>query len=429
MMPISPLDGRYAAQVDAQRPYCTEEALFRARCAVEIQWLFVCLGKKLKSKQRAAMEQIVEKFSAKDAEAIRAFEKITRHDVKAVEYFLRTKLEKIPGGKEHLPFLHFALTSEDVNNLAYGILVHGALKNVLIPSLQSISKDLQRLAKRWNTTTLLSLTHGQPATPTTVGKELQVFVDRLDRQLMQLKGFRMQGKFGGAVATYAAHKAAYPEIDWEKLGKTFVKSLGLTPLAHATQINPHDDVAELSHMLVRISTILLDCSRDHWLYIMRGVFKQRVVRGEVGSSTMPHKVNPIDFENAEGNLGLGIALFHHFAEKLPVSRLQRDLSDSTVLRNVGVAFGYLLLAVRSLERGLSRIDLNRSAVARELEDHPEVHAEAIQMVLRRHGVSDAYEQLKKLTRGEKITLKQLTEFVEQLELPKGEKARLKQMLQ
>ncbi|MEK7563243.1 MAG: lyase family protein, partial [Patescibacteria group bacterium] len=254
------------------------------------------------------------------------------------------------------------------------------------------------------------------------------FADRLERQLDQLKKFRMQGKLGGAVGTFSAHAAAYPDVDWPRFGTRFIRSLGLIPLSATTQINPHDDIAELSHLLCRINTILLDFSRDGWLYISRGVFKQRVVAGEVGSSTMPHKVNPIDFENAEGNLGLSTALFTHFAEKLPVSRLQRDLSDSTVQRNIGVAFGYHMLALKSLTRGLSKLSLDRSAVRRELEAHPEVIAEAIQTVLRKHGVSEAYEKLKKLTRGEKVTKEILWDYIEELPIPRGERERLLKML-
>ncbi|MEK7218444.1 MAG: lyase family protein, partial [Patescibacteria group bacterium] len=274
---------------------------------------------------------------------------------------------------------------------------------------------------------LLSLTHGQPATPTTAGKEFLVFADRLDRQIAQLRAFRMQGKLGGAVGNFAAHKAAYPDVHWERFRAQFVKGLGLTPLAHTTQINPHDDLAELSHLFFRVNTILLDYCRDMWLYISRGVFRQKAVAGEVGSSTMPHKVNPIDFENAEGNLGLANALFGHFASKLPVSRLQRDLSDSTVQRNLGVAFGYHLLAIRSIERGLKKVTLDRAVLKRELADHPEVLAEAVQTLLRKHGVPGAYEKLKTLTRGEKVTREKLLHFVEGLPLTREEKARLKAM--
>ncbi|MDD5751036.1 MAG: adenylosuccinate lyase [Candidatus Peribacteraceae bacterium] len=432
MQHLSPLDGRYRSKTAALRPFFSEEALMRARVCVELRY-FIALADepgvrdfpRLKGKQIRAIDALFERFSLKDALAIQAIEKKTNHDVKAVEYFLRAKLERISGLKHYASFLHFALTSEDVNNLAYGILISQSLKEVIIPALRRVLGDLRRLERAGKRVQLLSLTHGQPATPTTVGKEFAVFADRLERQMDQLKTFRMQGKFGGAVGTYAAHSVAYPDVAWETFGKKFVRSLGLMPLAHATQINPHDDIAELSHILQRINTILLDCSRDLWMYISRGVFKQRVIAGEVGSSTMPHKVNPIDFENAEGNLGLSTALFTHFAEKLPVSRLQRDLSDSTVQRSIGSAFGYHLLAVSSLLKGLSKISMDRSVIRRELDDHPEVLADAIQILLRKHGIADAYERLKKLTRGAKVTRASLLAFTDSLPLSKAEKERLK----
>ncbi|MDD5469786.1 MAG: adenylosuccinate lyase [Candidatus Peribacteraceae bacterium] len=428
---LSPLDGRYARSVGALQSHFSEQALIRARLEVEIRY-FIALGAqreirqlpKLKAAQEKALLQLVEKFSERDAREVKKIEQRTNHDVKAVEYFLRRKMERVPGLKKHAEFVHFGLTSEDVNNLAYGLMVHGALRTVIHPALKSLHSDLQRLAKRWTRVQMLSLTHGQPATPTTLGKEFQVFADRLQRQLLQSKSFKMQGKFGGAVGNYAAVKIAYPEVQWEAFGKKFIRSLGLAPLEHTTQINPHDDLAELSHLIHRIDTILLDFSRDAWLYISRGIFRQRVVKGEVGSSTMPHKVNPIDFENAEGNLGIANALFSHFAEKLPVSRLQRDLSDSTVQRNIGVAFGYHLLAVASLRKGIQKLELNRRRVQEELEEHPEVMAEAIQILLRKHGVPHAYERLKAFTRGRDITVEQLHTFIKSLPLPSAEKQRL-----
>jgi adenylosuccinate lyase len=433
--PLSPLDGRYASSVDALRHWFSEEALFRARVEVELRY-FIALSDvpvvrqlpKIGGAKRKVLLRIVERFSDRDVATIRRFEKTTKHDVKAVEYFLKEKLSRVPGMKKKSEFLHFGLTSEDVNNLAYGILIHEALADVLRPAMQSLVAELRSMGNRWKKVPMLSLTHGQPATPTTVGKEFLVFVERLERQLEELKRLRMHGKFGGAVGTFSAHKTAYPEVAWERFGERFVRSLGLIPLRYTTQINPHDDLAELSHVLVRINTILLNCSRDMWLYISRGVFKQRVVAGEVGSSTMPHKVNPIDFENAEGNMGLSTALFTHFAEKLPVSRLQRDLSDSTVQRNIGVAFGHHVLAVHALERGLRKLSLDTAAVRAELDAHPEVFAEAIQTVLRKHGVAGAYEKLKKLTRGAAVTKKQLIAFVKELPIPAGERKRLWLML-
>lgn len=431
---LSPLDGRYASSVDTLRPYFSEEALMHARVEVEIEY-FIALSAlpdvrelRLNAAQKKALRIIITRFSDRDITEIKRIEVRTRHDVKAVEYYLQERCSKIPGLKDKISFLHFGLTSEDVNNLAYGILIHCALENIIRPGIKTMTNAIARMARSWSRIPLLSLTHGQPATPTTVGKEFQVFAERLERQLGQLKRFRMQGKLGGSVGTFSAHAAAYPDVDWPKFSARFIRSLGLIPLSATTQINPHDDIAELSHLLCRINTILLDFSRDSWFYISRGVFKQKIVPGEVGSSTMPHKVNPIDFENAEGNLGLSNALFMHFAEKLPVSRLQRDLSDSTVQRNIGVAFGYHILALHSLIRGLHKLSLDRMAVRHELEAHPEVIAEAIQTVLRKHGVTGAYEKLKKLTRGEKVTKEILWDYINDLPIPKGERERLLQML-
>jgi adenylosuccinate lyase len=432
---LSPLDGRYASSLDPLRPFFTEESLLKARVEVEILY-FIALSevtevrqlKKVNSAQRKALMAIIDRFGDRDVAEIKKIEAKTRHDVKAVEYYLKARFAKISGLKSAAEFLHFALTSEDINNLSYGILIHRALNDVLRPALKSVHSQLLRMGKGWSKIPLLSLTHGQPATPTTVGKEMMVFADRLERQIAQLKNFRMQGKLGGAVGTFSAHRAAYPDVDWPKFGARFVRSLGLEPLLHTTQINPHDDLAELSHLFMRCNTIILDYSRDMWFYISRGVFKQKVVAGEVGSSTMPHKVNPIDFENAEGNLGLSSALFGHFSEKLPISRLQRDLSDSTVQRNIGVAFGYHLLALRSLARGMSKVTLDTKAVRKELDAHPEVIAEAIQTVLRKYGVSGAYEKLKKLTRGAQVTADQLREYIEGLPIPAADRKRLIEMM-
>ena len=434
MQSLSPLDGRYRSKTEVLRPFFSEEALIRYRVLVEVRYFQALAAnpqvhdlKKLNASQQKALEKLLSNFSLAEAKKVKAIEKKTNHDVKAVEYYLKDKMGAIPGLKKQTEFVHFGLTSEDVNNLAYGLMVHAALKEVIRPELKRTISTLSGLAKRWSKIDLLSLTHGQPATPTTIGKELMVFVDRLQRQEQQLKAFTMQGKFGGAVANYAAHRAAYPKVKWEAFGHKFVRSLGLDPMQHSTQINPHDDLAELSHILQRINTIFLDLSRDMWSYISRGVFQQRVIAGEVGSSTMPHKVNPIDFENAEGNFGLSSALFLHLATKLPVSRLQRDLSDSTVQRNIGVAFGHHTLAVSSLQKGLSKISVNQKAVKKELEEHPEVLAEAIQMVLRKNGVQGAYEKLKKLTRGEKVTRADIKSFIESLTLPASEKKRLRKI--
>lgn len=435
MQPLSPLDGRYARKVDALRSFFTEEALMRARVFVEISYFAALADEKgipelkaLTAREKKAMQALVDEFDDKEAEKIRAIEKKTNHDVKAVEYYLRQELQKIVGAKFKHEFLHFALTSEDVNNLAYGVLISDAIRKALRPELQAVITALRAIAGPNMKRGMLSLTHGQPATPTTLGKEMMVFVERLERQRDALVGFRMCGKFGGAVGTYAAHRSAYPDLNWEAFGRKFIKSLKLDPLAFTTQINPHDDVAELSHIYVRINTILIDLSRDIWSYISRGVFGQRVIAGEVGSSTMPHKVNPIDFENAEGNLGLSSALFSHFAEKLPISRLQRDLSDSTVQRNIGVAFGYHFLALASLQKGLGKLTVNREALAEELRAHPEVMTEAVQTVMRKNGFGDAYERMKTLSRGKRLTWEDLRNFVEKLDIRKEDKKRLLELL-
>ncbi len=435
MQPLSPLDGRYSKQTECLRAFFTEEALMRARIFVELSYFAALADEKgipelkaLSSSQKKAIQQIVDDFDEKEAAKVREVEKKTNHDVKAIEYYLRNELTRIGGAKFKTEFLHFALTSEDVNNLAYGILIQDAIKSVLRPELTALIATLHALGASQKNRRMLSLTHGQPATPTTLGKEIEVFVERLMRQRDQLSHFRMQGKFGGAVGNYFAHESAYPDVNWRVLGKRFVKSLGLLPIENSTQINPHDDLAELSHVTVRINTILIGLSRDIWMYISRGVFLQRVIEGEVGSSTMPHKVNPIDFENAEGNLGLSSALFTHFAEKLPISRLQRDLSDSTVQRNFGVAFGYHVLALASLRKGLSKLSVDTAMLKEELASHPEVLTEAIQTVMRKNGMSDAYEQMKKLSRGKKISIGDLRTFVSGLKIAAADRKNLLKIL-
>lgn len=435
MQALSPLDGRYASKVDALRPFFSEEALMRARIYIEISYFgALCEEKNIKelkplnARQKKALQEIIDNFDDKAAAAVREFEKVTNHDVKAIEYYVRKEIEKGAGLKIRTEFIHFGLTSEDVNNLAYGHLIHDAIKRVLKPELQAVIATLRTMAAAQKNTTLLSLTHGQPATPSTLGKEIMVFVERLERMRDDLATFKMQGKFGGAVGTYMAHKAAYPDVNWEVFGRKFIKSLGLIPLTSTTQINPHDDIAELSHLYMRIDTVFIDLCRDIWMYISRGVFKQRVVKTETGSSTMPHKVNPIDFENAEGNFGLANALFGHFADKLPISRLQRDLSDSTVQRNIGVAFGYHILSLKSLQKGLKKLSVDSARIKEELDTHPEIYTEAIQTVMRRNGFQDAYEQMKALSRGQKVTIEKLREFVEKLQISGRDKNALLKIL-
>jgi len=431
MQMLSPLDGRYRDKISALCPYFSEEALNKYRLQVEIAY-FIALSKEkgiaqlpaLSARQEKHLLAIIEKYDDKDAAEIKKIEKVTNHDVKAVEYFLKKKMEKISGLKKYTEFVHFGLTSEDVNNLSYGLMINSALKMSIIPDAMSYIAQIKKIAMSNANVTMLSLTHGQPATATTMGKEMMVFVDRLSRQIEQMKAFSMQGKFGGAVGNYSAHMAAYPKFKWEAFGKKFMKSLGLDPLIHTTQINPHDDIAEISHILFRFNTISIDFSRDIWSYISRGIFTQKVIKGEVGSSTMPHKVNPIDFENGEGNLGLSNALFSHFAEKLPISRLQRDLSDSTVQRSIGTAFGYHALALSSLNKGIGKLLLNKKIIQCELDAHPELLAEAVQTVLRKHGVKGAYEKMKELTRGETVTKEDFAAFVQKVKIPEEDKKHL-----
>lgn len=428
---LSPLDGRYRAKLGALASYFSEEALNQFRLEVEIRY-FIALSKetgiaqlpRVSAKQEKALLSILNKYDTKEAAAIKKIEATTNHDVKAVEYYLKRKIEKISGLKKYTEFVHFGLTSEDVNNLSYGLMVNSALKDEVIPAAAAYIADIKKIATANKSVAMLSLTHGQPATASTMGKEMMVFVDRLNRQLLQMKAFSMQGKFGGAVGNYSAHKAAYPKFKWEAFGQKFMKSLGLDPLKNTTQINPHDDIAEISHIMFRFNTISIDCSRDIWSYISRGIFKQKVIKGEVGSSTMPHKVNPIDFENGEGNMGLSNALFSHFAEKLPISRMQRDLSDSTVQRSIGAAFGYHAIAIAALRKGMNKLLLNKKVVQKELDDHPELLAEAVQTVLRKHGVKGAYEKMKELTRGATVTKEDFANFVKKVKIPEEDKKHL-----
>lgn len=427
---IGPLDGRYRDDVAALAAYSSEAALFRYRVRVEIEYLIflsransVGFVPALDAQQQASLRMLYRQFTDADALAIAAWDRKVNHDVKAVEYWLRERCDDLGLGawKEAI---HFALTSEDVNNLSYGLLVRDARDEVLLPALGRILDMLRALADREAATPMLARTHGQPATPTTFGKEINVFFFRLRRAIADLTSVRLTGKLNGATGTFAAQHAALPKVDWIKFSRAFVRSLDLEPVLLTTQIEPHDSLAALCDALKRVNGILLDLSQDLWRYISDGYLAQAPKAGEVGSSTMPHKVNPIDFENAEGNLGLSNAMLEHFARKLPVSRLQRDLSDSTVLRNLGPAFGYSLLAYQRMLKGLGKVAVRPEVLRAELAAHPEVLAEAIQTILRRAGYPEPYEALKRLTRGRALTAEDLAAFIDELEVAAEVKAEL-----
>lgn len=424
LLAISPLDGRYADKLDALRPILSEFGLIRNRVEVEVRWLEslsaaaeITEVPALSDSGRAHLQALLSDFSTKDAASIRQIEARTNHDVKAVEYWLKNRLGSHPELAELLEFVHFACTSEDINNLSYALMLRDTRKDILLPRIDELIAALRALAGQHAEQPMLSRTHGQPATPTTLGKEIANVGARLVRERDRLAAVEILGKANGAVGSYAAHQVAYPERDWEAHSEAFVSSLGLTLNPMTTQIEPHDWIAELFHCLIRIHTIELDFARDVWSYISIGYFKQRVIEGEVGSSTMPHKINPIDFENAEGNLGLASAVLGHLAEKLPVSRWQRDLSDSTALRNMGVGIGHGVLAIASLLRGLGKLEADSVRMAADLDANYAVLSEAIQTVMRRHGIEEPYEKLKALTRGQEITSETLRAFVDELELP------------
>ena len=405
-------------------------ALMRYRLMVEVEY-FIALGKEkglkevrnFSSDEQKKLRSLYENFSLGDASAIKKIESVTNHDVKAIEYFFKKKLSKT-SLKKYNEFIHFALTSEDVNNLSYSLMWRDGLKNVYLPALLDVQKTLNSFAKKNKNQAMLSLTHGQSATPTTVGKEIAVFVSRLKRQAEQLKKHKLLGKFGGATGTWGAHDIAYPNVNWLNFSKKFISSLGLEPNLVTTQIESHDSLAESFHIIERINTILLDFTRDTWMYISRGIFGQKKKAGEIGSSAMPHKINPIQFENAEGNLGIANSYLSHLAEKLPVSRMQRDLTDSTVLRNQGMPLAHSLLACKNILKGMGRLTVNKVKLNEELNNHWEVLAEAIQTVLRRAGHDKPYEKLKELTRGQKITKEDMTEFIKNLKIPETDKDRL-----
>lgn len=429
---LSPVDGRYQDRVGALRQYFTELGLIRLRVRVEIAWLQALAAEpllpefpSLSPEMETALEAIVSAFSEVDGARVKAIEAKTNHDVKAVEYFLREKLPPHPQTDVLTGFIHFACTSEDINNVCHALMLVESREHVMLPALDALIARLRAMAHELAGVAMLARTHGQPATPTTLGKELANVVHRLDEARAQLERITLKAKFNGAVGNYNAHLAAYPEIDWEALARRFVSSLGLAFNPYTIQIEPHDAIAELFDAYARVNTILLDLDRDVWGYVSLGYFRQKLRAGEVGSSTMPHKVNPIDFENSEGNLGVANALLRHMAEKLPVSRWQRDLTDSTVLRNMGVALAHTLLAWDSCLRGLSKLEADRARIGADLDNAWEVLAEPIQTVMRRYGVPDPYEQLKALTRGQaNMDRKTLHDFIRGLTIPTEAKDRL-----
>jgi len=430
---LSPLDGRYAAGMAPLRALLSEAAFMRYRVRVEIQWLVALSDAGLpelppfSAPARDRLQALADGFGLAQAQRIKAHERVTNHDVKAVEYFLKESVQDAPELVRAAEFIHFACTSEDINNTSHALMLDAARREVIVPAIRSVIEALRALAHRHAAVPMLARTHGQPASPTTLGKEMANVVARLEGALPAFEAVPARAKLNGAVGNYNAHLSAYPEIDWEAFSRRVVESLGLHFNAYTIQIEPHDWMAELFDALARLNTILLDLDRDLWGYISLAYFRQKLKPGEVGSSTMPHKVNPIDFENSEGNLGLANALLRHLADKLPVSRWQRDLSDSTVLRNVGVAFGHTLLAWQACRRGLEKLELNEQRLADDLDASWEVLAEPVQTVMRRYGVERPYEQLKEFTRGRAITAQALAAFIAQLPIPEQARARLQAM--
>jgi adenylosuccinate lyase len=428
---VSPIDGRYAEKTHGLRAIFSEYGLIRYRVQVETRWLEALAAHPgipevpaLSPEAAQRLQFIAGHIDVEDAHRVKVIEATTNHDVKAVEYYLKEKIannEELSAIKE---FIHFACTSEDINNLAYALMLSEARAKVLLPALDRLIAALSMLAHRYAEQPMLARTHGQPASPTTLGKEMAVFGQRLKRQRQQLAQVQILGKINGAVGNYNAHLAAYPDLDWAAFGADFVRSLGLEPSPATTQIEPHDFIAEYFHALMRANTILIGFCRDIWSYISVGYFGQKTVEGEVGSSTMPHKVNPIDFENAEGNLGLANAILGHLTEKLPISRWQRDLTDSTVLRNLGVGVAHAVVACQSMEKGIGKLTADAWRMGRDLDDNWEVLGEAIQTVMRRYGLPEPYEQLKRLTRGQKLGRDAIREFVQGLPLPDADKQRL-----
>lgn len=431
---VSPVDGRYGDKVSPLRAIFSEYGLLKFRVEVEVRWLQkLAATAEIKevpafdADANAYLDAIVANFNETDAARIKTIERTTNHDVKAVEYFLKEKVESVPALHAVSEFIHFACTSEDINNLSHALMLETARRDVVLPYWKQIIAAVKDLAQQYRDIPLLSRTHGQPATPSTLGKEMANVAYRMERQLRQLEKVEVLGKINGAVGNYNAHIAAYPEVDWHQLSESFVTSLGITWNPYTTQIEPHDYIAELFDCIARFNTILIDFDRDIWGYVALNHFKQKTIAGEIGSSTMPHKVNPIDFENSEGNLGLANAVMQHLASKLPVSRWQRDLTDSTVLRNLGVGVGYALIAYQATLKGISKLEVNRERLLDELDHNWEVLAEPIQTVMRRYGIEKPYEKLKELTRGKRVDAAGMQTFIDSLALPEEEKTRLKQM--
>ncbi|MCP4985525.1 MAG: adenylosuccinate lyase [Colwellia sp.] len=431
---ISPVDGRYGSKVKSLRPIFSEFGLIKYRVTVEVRWLqklaqtnAIAEVPAFSTQANAVLDAIVTNFSEEDALSIKNIEATTNHDVKAVEYFLKEKIADNEELHAVTEFIHFACTSEDINNLSHGLMLNDCREEVLLPEIDKVLAAIKALAVEYKTIPMMCRTHGQPASPSTLGKEMANVYVRLQRQREQIANVEMLGKINGAVGNYNAHLSAYPEVDWHEYANEFVTSLGLSFNPFTTQIEPHDYIAELFDAVARFNTILIDFDRDIWGYIAMGHFKQKTIAGEIGSSTMPHKVNPIDFENSEGNLGIANALFTHLAQKLPISRWQRDLTDSTVLRNLGVGFAHTMIAYGATLKGISKLEVNEANLAAELDSNWEVLAEPIQTVMRRYGIEKPYEKLKDLTRGKRVNGDSMREFIMTLELPDSAKAQLCEM--
>ncbi|MFI8580984.1 adenylosuccinate lyase [Ectopseudomonas khazarica] len=432
---VSPVDGRYAGKTSALRPIFSEYGLIRSRILVEVRWLQRLAAHEgipevapFSAEANALLNELAENFAAEHAERVKEIERTTNHDVKAVEYLLKEQAAKLPELDKVSEFIHFACTSEDINNLSHALMLREGRDDVLLPLMKQLAGAIRELSVKFADVPMLSRTHGQPASPTTLGKEMANVVYRLERQIAQVAAVPLLGKINGAVGNYNAHLSAYPSIDWEANARQFIEGdLGLTWNPYTTQIEPHDYIAELFDAIARFNTILIDFDRDVWGYISLGYFKQKTIAGEIGSSTMPHKVNPIDFENSEGNLGIANAIFQHLASKLPISRWQRDLTDSTVLRNLGVGFAHSVIAYEASLKGISKLELNAQRIAEDLDACWEVLAEPIQTVMRRYAIENPYEKLKELTRGKGISPEALLAFIDGLDMPTAAKEELKQL--